>query len=363
MKQTNTKILSIALFIISLGLGYLVKELLSREAISPLVALVLIIVIIGFYYGARHIIYKKCPSLEPKKDKIEETDFSNTDDMVETPRTVVSTIIEIAVAAMFALSFYKVWVNDRIGLLIVSLLAVGAAGMLLLAYYPNSKEGEVNPKATVADIVKSRRMRVRSVALALFSLAFAFLPHTHLALIGCGLYIVIRLIFSFVLKGVPEQQDKNGRFNIAEVKVAHTPVALALEALTILILIGAWVMAHYTHQLEGKGLLNFPIIEMVCYSVLAVAALIIPYFPRWMNRSEGFVNNRQLLENIKLYRILAIGMSIAVLATVYLPYEGTYSFVDTAARQIFIFILFADIYMRNRVRNELKKGNTDQSSN
>lgn len=360
MKLTNAKILSIALFVISLGLGYLVKELLSREAISPLVALVLIIVIIGFYYGARHIIYKKCPSLAPKKDKIEETDFSNTDDMVETPRTVMSTIIEIAVAAMFALSFYKVWTNDRIGLLIVSLLAVGALGMLGLAYYPNSKEGEVNPKATAADFVKSHRMRVRSVALALFSLAFCFLPHTHLVLIGCGLYIAIRLIFSFILKGIPEQQDKNSRFNIAEVKVTHTLVALAVEAATILILIGAWAAAHYTHQLEGKGLLDFPIIEMVCYSVLAVIALIIPYCPRWMNRSEGFVNNRQLLENIKLYRILAIGMSIAVLVTLYLPYKGTYSILDSISRNLYIFILFADLYMRNRVRNELKKTNTAQ---
>ena len=360
MKLTNAKILSIALFVISLGLGYLVKELLSREAISPLVALVLIIVIIGFYYGARHIIYKKCPSLAPKKDKIEETDFSNTDDMVETPRTVMSTIIEIAVAAMFALSFYKVWTNDRIGLLIVSLLAVGALGMFGLAYYPNSKEGEVNPKATAADFVKSHRMRVRSVALALFSLAFCFLPHTHLVLIGCGLYIAIRLIFSFILKGVPEQQDKNSRFNIAEVKVTHTPVALAVEAVTILILIGAWAVAHYTHQLEGKGLFDFPIIEMVCYSVLAVVALIIPYCPRWMNRSEGFVNNRQLLENIKLYRILAIGMSIAVLVTLYLPYKGTYSIMDTISRNLYILILFADLYMRNKVRNELKKTKTDQ---
>ena len=360
MKLTNAKILSIALFIISLGLGYLVKELLSREAISPLVALVLIIVIIGFYYGARHIIYKKCPSLAPKKDKIEETDFSNTDDMVETPRTVMSTIIEIAVAAMFALSFYKVWTNDRIGLLIVSLLAVGSLGMLGLAYYPNSKEGEVNPKATAADFVKSHRMRVRSVALALFSLAFCFLPHTHLVLIGCGLYIAIRLIFSFILKGIPEQQDKNSRFNIAEVKVTHTPVALAVEAVTILILIGAWAVAHYTHQLEGKGLLDFPIIEMICYSVLAVVALIIPYCPRWMNRSEGFVNNRQLLENIKLYRILAIGMSIAVLVTLYLPYKGTYSIMDTISRNLYSLILFADLYMRNKVRNELKKTKTAQ---
>jgi hypothetical protein len=360
MKTNNAKILSIALFVISLGLGYLVKELLSREAISPLVALVLIIVIIGFYYGARHIIYKKCPSLAPQKDKIEETDFSHTDDMVETPRTVMSTIIEIAVAAMFALSFYKAWTNDRIGLLIVSILAVGAVGMLILAYYPNSREGEVNPKATAADFVKSRRMRVRSVALALFSLAFCFLPHTHLALIGCGLYIAIRLIFSFILKGVPELHDKNSRFNIAEVKVTHTPVALAVEAVTILILIGAWAVAHYTHQMEGIGLLDFPIIEMVCYSVLAVVALIIPYCPRWMNRSEGFVNNRQLLENIKLYRILAIGMSIAVLVTLYLPYKGTYSIMDTISRNLYIFILFADLYMRNRVRNELKKANTAQ---
>ena len=99
---------------------------------------------------------------------------------------------------------------------------------------------------------------------------------------------------------------------------------------------------------------------MVCYSVLAVVALIISYCPRWMNRSEGFVNNRQLIENIKLYRILAIGMAIAALMAVYLPYKGTYGFLDTIARQIFTFILFVDLYFRNRVRNELKKNNTAQ---
>ena len=362
MKSNYSKILVIVLLVISFGLGYLVKELLSRETISPPVALVMIIVIIGFYYGARHIIYKKFPSLAPKKDKIEETDFSNTDDMVETPRTALSTIIEIAVAAMFALSCYGVWINDKIGLLIVGLLAVGAAGMLLVAYYPNSKEGEVNPKATAADIVKSRRLRVRAVALALFSLAFSFLPHTHLALIGCGLYIAIRLIFSFILKGVPEQKDKSSRFNITEVKVTHTLGAFAFEAATVLILLGSWAAAHYTYQLRGTGLLDFPIIEMVCFSVLAVVALIIPYCPRWMNRSEGFVNNLQVLENIKLYRILAIGMSIAVLLTVYLPYKGTYSILDTISRHFWVIILFAEIYMRDKIRNGLRETDTDQKT-
>lgn len=360
MKNNHAKILSVALFVISLGLGYLVKELLSKEAISPWIALLLIVVIIGFYYGARHVIYKKFPSLAPPKEKIEDIDLSNTDDMVETQRTVASTIIEIAVAAMFAVSCYHVWTTDKIGSIIVGLLAIGAGGMLLMAYYPDSKEGEVHPKATAADIVKSNRLRVRAVALALFSLAFAFYPGPHLALIGCGLYLAIRLIFSFILKGVPEPQYKNSRFNIAEVKVAHTPVALAYEAATVLILIGAWAAAYYTHQLEGKGLLDFPIIDMVCYSVLAVVALIIAYCPRWMNRSEGFVNNKQLLENIKLYRILAIGLSVAVLMAVYLPYKGTYSILDTISNNVFIFILFADIYLRHTIRNDLKKTDTDK---
>ena len=76
MKSKYSKILAIVLLVISLGLGYLVKELLSRETISPMVALVMIIVIIGFYYGARHIIYKKFPSLAPPKDKIEEIDLN-----------------------------------------------------------------------------------------------------------------------------------------------------------------------------------------------------------------------------------------------------------------------------------------------
>ena len=363
MKPSYAKILNIALIIISLGLGYLVKVLLSNETISALVALILVIAIIGFYYGTRSLIYKKCPSLAPPKDKIEETDFSNTDDMVETPRTVGSTILEIAVAAMIAVSCYKVWTTDKTGLIIIGLLAIGAGGMLLLAYYPGSKEGEVHPKASAADIVKSHRQRVRAVALALFSLAFAFLPKIHLALIGCGLYIAIRLIFSLILKGVPEQQDKNSRFHISEIKVPHTFTAYLYETATIVILIGTWATAYFTHQLEGKGLLDFPIIEMVCYSVLAVVALIIPYCPRWMNRSEGFVNSQQILENIKLYRTLAIIIAIAALVTLYLPYKDTISILGTISRQITTIALFTDIYFRNKIRNELKKTDTDQSSN
>ena len=280
--------------------------------------------------------------------------------MVEIPRTVGSTILEQVVALMFAASCYKVWTNDRIGLIIVGMLAVGAFVLLLLAYYPGSKEGQVHPQATAADIVKSHRHRVRAVALGLFSLAFAFYTGKHLALIGCGLYIAIRLIFSLVLKGVHEPQDTDGKFSVAAVKVTHTPVAIALEAVTVLILIGAWAAALYTHQLDGKGILDYPIIDMVCYSALAVAALIIPYCPRWMDKSEAFVNSKQLLENIKLYRILAIGLSIATLMAVYLPYKGTYGFLDTIASQIFTFIFFTDVYMRHTVRNDLKKANTAQ---
>ena len=360
MKPSYAKILSIALLVISIGLGYLVKVLLSRDSISSLVAVVLIIGIIGFYYAVRHLIYKKCPSLAPKKDIIDETDFSNTDDLVEIHRTVGSTILENVVGVMFAISCYNVWKNDRTGLIIVGMLALGALGLLILAYYPGTKEGQVHPKATAADIVKSHRHRVRAVALGLFSLAFAFYTGKHLALIGCGFYIAIRLIFSLVFKGVHEPQDKDGKFSIAAVKVTHTPVAIALEAVTTLILIGAWVATLYTHQLEGKGILDYPIIDMACYSALAVVALTIPYFPRWMDRSEAFVNSKQLLENIKLYRILAIGLSIATLMAVYLHYEGTYGFLDTIARQIFTFILFADIYMRHTVRNDLKKNNNAQ---
>ena len=170
------------------------------------------------------------------------------------------------------------------------------------------------------------------------------------------------IICSFILKGVPEQKDKSSRFNITEVKVTHTLGAFAFEAATILILLGSWAAAHYTYQLRGTGLLDFPIIEMVCFSVLAVVALIIPYCPRWMNRSEGFVNNLQVLENIKLYRILAIGMSIAVLLTVYLPFKGTYSILDTISRHFWVIILFAEIYMRDKIRNGLRETDTDQKT-
>ena len=340
---------------------FVLKELHSREIISSRIALGLIVGVGVVFFAVKRIISKKYPSLAPPKDEMEDIDLSNTDDMVEVPRTVGSTILELVLAALFAVACYKAWVTDKTLLIFVGLLAIATGIMLLLAYYPTSKEGEVNPKATAADIVISRRMRVRSVAMALLALGVVFLPMRYSFIIICTLYVALRLIFSLIIKGASDQPDGASKFNINEVKVHHTPAAIAYEAVTILLLIGAWVAAYYTHLFEGKGILNLSGVEMICCSALTVIALIITYCPRWMNRSESFVNSQQLTKCIELYRFLAIGFAVATLTVVYLPYKGTNGLMDTIAQDIFIIIIAIDIIYRQKIRRELVKSTSSKN--
>ena len=266
---------------------------------------------------------------------------------------------------MFAVACYKTWTVDKTLYIFLVPLAITAGGMLMVSYYPDSKEGEIHPKASAADIVKSRRMRVRSVALALFSLAIVFLPWKmkgtgNFAFIGCILYVALRLVFSLVIKDAPNQQNGAGKFNINEVRVPHTLAALAFEAVTILILIGTWYAAWRTRLLAGKSIMDLSIIQMIFYSVLAVIALVIAYCPRWMNRSLSFTNSRQLIKNIELYRILAIGCAVAAMLVVYHPFKGTIGVMDFIARHFFVVFLFIELYYRNLIRNEMKDNETDK---
>lgn len=361
----TSKIVNIALAVVSLILILVIKELLSRDIINDGVAWALGAGVFVFFFAAKRIIYKKYPSLAPPKQETEDIDLSNTDDMVELPRTVGSTILEIVLAAMFAVACYKTWTVDKTLYIFLVPLAITAGGMLMVSYYPDSKEGEIHPKASAADIVKSRRMRVRSVALALFSLAIVFLPWKmkgtgNFAFIGCILYVALRLVFSLVIKDAPNQQNGAGKFNINEVRVPHTLAALAFEAVTILILIGTWYAAWRTRLLAGKSIMDLTIIQMIFYSVLAVIALVIAYCPRWMNRSLSFTNSRQLIKNIELYRILAIGCALAAMLVVYHPFKGTIGVMDFIARHFFVVFLFIELYYRNLIRNEMKDNETDK---
>ena len=359
----TSKIVNIALAVVSLILILVIKELLSRDIINDGVAWALGAGVFVFFFAAKRIIYKKYPSLAPPKQETEDIDLSNTDDLVELPRTAGSTILEIVLAAMFAVACYKTWTVDKTLYVILIPLAITVCGMLGVAYYPDSKEGEIHPKATAADIVKSRRLRVRSVALALFSLAIVFLPWKgsgNLTFIGCILYVALRLIFSFFIKGAPNQQNGASKFNINEVRVPHTFSAFVFEAVTILILVGSWYAAWHTRQLAGKSILDLTIIQMICYTVLAIIALIITYCPRWMNRSESFTNSRQLIKNIELYHLLAVGCAVAAMLVVYQPYKGTIGPIDFISQHFFAVILFIDLFYRNLIRNELKDNETDK---
>lgn len=362
MNNTN-RIVNIALGVVSLVLVLIIKELHSTHIINSGVALALCGGVFVFFFAAKRIIYKKYPSLAPPKQETEDIDLSNTDDMVELPRTIGSTILEIVLAAMFAVACYKAWTVDKVLYVFIIPLAITVCGMLGVAYYPDSREGEIHPKATAADIVKSRRLRVRSVALALFSLAIVFLPwkgSANLTFIGCILYVALRLIFSLVIKGAPNQQNGAGKFNINEVRVPHTLSAFVFEAVTILILAGTWYAAWHTRQLAGKSILDLTVIQLICYSVLAVIALVITYCPRWMNRSESFTNSRQLIKNIELYHLLAVGCAVAAMLVVYQPYKGTIGPMDFIAQHFFAVILFIDLFYRNLIRNELKDDKTDK---
>ena len=111
------------------------------------------------------------------------------------------------------------------------------------------------------------------------------------------------------MKQSDQQQEK---FDIKKIKVARTIEGTILEAITVMLLIGTWVIALTKHQFDG-GMQNEWLQVAIIISIAAVALLVVAYFPRYMKNAHQLRNIRQVLISVRSFRVLAVEFALMLL--------------------------------------------------
>ena len=111
------------------------------------------------------------------------------------------------------------------------------------------------------------------------------------------------------MKQSDQSQEK---FDIKKIKVGRTIEGTILEAITVMLLIGTWVIALTKHQFSG-GMQNEWLQAAIIISIAAIALLIVAYFPRYMKNAHQLTNIRQVLISVRSFRVLAVEFALMIL--------------------------------------------------
>lgn len=111
------------------------------------------------------------------------------------------------------------------------------------------------------------------------------------------------------MKQSDQSQEK---FDIKKIKVGRTIEGTILEAITVMLLIGTWVIALIKHQFGG-GMQNEWLQVAIIISIAAIALLVVAYFPRYMKNAHQLRNIRQVLISIRLFRVMAVEFALMIL--------------------------------------------------
>ena len=111
------------------------------------------------------------------------------------------------------------------------------------------------------------------------------------------------------MKQSDQQQEK---FDIKKIKVGRTIEGTILEAITVMLLIGTWVIALAKHQFSG-GMQNEWLQVAMIISIAAIALLVVAYFPRYMKNAHQLSNMRQVLISVRSLRVLAVEFALMIL--------------------------------------------------
>ena len=111
------------------------------------------------------------------------------------------------------------------------------------------------------------------------------------------------------MKQSDQQQEK---FDIKKIKVGRTIEGTILEAITVMLLIGTWVIALTKHQFVG-GMQNEWLQVAMIISIAAIALLVVAYFPRYMKNAHQLSNIRQVLISVRSLRVLAVEFALMIL--------------------------------------------------
>ena len=293
---------------------------------------------------------RKFPEVFPttKKEKevmqmIEDSvEKSETGSPARLPRTLVGTLCELVTVGILAYAWYRAWsVDQRLYAIIV--FSVLALGMLYMAYLPNLEKNLDEPGNMKAYLALGNKSRVRAILCALLALLLTYCYEQdmhynwrHISLAFSLLFIVMSFILSYLSNRSSALMAKENHYNPADKKVVRTVEGSIFEIVTILFLTGAWSAAAINHQLSGKGILDIPVADLIVCSILAIGALVLAYFPKWMGNAGNFKNDRQVLLDIRRHRICAVAFALLALVIPFIPNAD-----DKVLGTIYLVVIFA----------------------
>ena len=106
-----------------------------------------------------------------------------------------------------------------------------------------------------------------------------------------------------------QQQEE---FDVNNVKITRTIEGTIFEAVSAMFVIGAWVIALARHQFTGASGEQWRT-GIITLTIMIVFLLVGAYFPRYMKNSHRLGNISQVLLSVRLCRILAIEIALAIL--------------------------------------------------
>lgn len=331
MNPRIKKILLFAPIIFSLILIFCIRELLHKDIINPALALILLIVAIGLGYLAKRFMRHEYPELAPPKEDVEaelEELMQESDNTVDLPRTPVSTLFEVLTAGLFAVAVYRVIALGCYMLLIpIAIAAIYAFFQLLRVYYTDvSKDLNEQDIATMCNAISLKR-RVRALYFGLVALVMTFVGYPdgdyswrNVFVSAALLYLPVFSILRLLTPGHIKLSADGKEISLSQMKVFRSLDGNIYEIVTIVLLISAWGVATYNHQFAGKGILDEPLTELILCSVLAIGALVLAYFPKWMGNALFFTNTQQVSIDVKRHRVLAVEIAVLALLIPFLPY-------------------------------------------
>lgn len=367
MNPMIKKILQFAPLVFGLILIFCIRELLHRDIINPLLALVLLLVAIGLGYLAKRFIRHKYPELTPPKEEVEaelEELMQESDNTVDLPRTPVSTLFEVITAGLFAAAVYRVIALGCYMLLLpIAFAAIYAFFQLLRVYYTDVSKDQNEEEIAFLCKALSRKRRVRAIYFGLVALVITFVGYPdgdyswrNVFVSAALLYLPVFSILRLLTPGHIKLSADGKEISLSQMKVFRSFEGNIYEIVTIVLLIGAWGVAVYNHQFAGKGILDEPLAELILCSVFAIGALVLAYFPKWMGNALFFTNTQQVSIDVKRHRVLAVEIAVLALLIPFMPYfqDMQIHFLEDRLGKYFfyymVFILLHSITYNDKIK-------------
>ena len=108
------------------------------------------------------------------------------------------------------------------------------------------------------------------------------------------------------------EQNNQEEFNIKNVRVGRTREGTIMAAVTVMLLVVAWIIALARHQFSGPVLEEWQKV-IIPFTLVALVLIVASYFPQYMNQRKKFTNIRQVILSVRVCRVLAIEFALMTL--------------------------------------------------